>query len=129
MKTTLFLALLPITSGLATSYEESDLWRFHDSRWLMFNFHYSGDAKDGEALYFNLTSDPTAEEPAVSVDCEIIRAQPYWQPCSMLIAKSTDWNRGVWVMPLPTTEEINIQIMHSFTVKYSDVHVFYNLVR
>lgn len=92
MKTTLFLSLLPIASGLATSPHD-DVWQFADSRWLMWNLTYSGDPVTGDKLYFNLTSDPTASEPAISVDCEIFRQEPYWQSCSMLIAKSDGWNR------------------------------------
>lgn len=91
MKTTLFLSLLPIASGLATSPREG-MWQFADSRWLMWNLTYDGDPVTGNRLYFNLTSDPTPSEPAISVDCDIFRQQPYWQPCSMLIAKSADWN-------------------------------------
>lgn len=128
MKTTAFLSLLPIACGMAIPSQD-DEWQFADSRWLMWNFDYIGDPVAGDFLYFNLTSDPTASEPTISVECEIWRKQPYWQPCSMLIANSADWNRGVWVLPLPTTDTINFRIMHAFTNASVDPHTYYNLVR
>lgn len=98
MKTTTFLSLLPIASGLVTPQRAASPWPFSASRWLMWNLTYEGDPVTGDALYFNFTSDQTAMEPAISVDCEINRKQPYWQPCSMLIAKSANWNRGVSII-------------------------------
>lgn len=98
MKTTTFLSLLPIASGLVTSQRATSPWPFSASKWLMYNFTYDGDPVTGDALYFNFTTDQTAMEPAISVDCEINRKQPYWQPCSILIAKSADWNRGVSII-------------------------------
>lgn len=98
MKTTTFLSLLPIASGLVTPQKAASSWPFSASRWLMYNLTYDGDPVTGDALYFNFTSDQTAMEPSISVDCEVNRKQPYWQPCSMLIAKSADWNRGVSII-------------------------------
>lgn len=94
----------------------------------MWNFHYTGNGKQDDALFFNLTSDPGSFETPVSAECEIFRTWQYWQPCSMLIAGSGDLNRGVWVMPLPTTDTINIQIRHSFVQKSDNIHTIYNMV-
>lgn len=131
MKTTPFLSLLPISSGLATSYREASAspWLFHGSRWILYDYHFNGDPETCRLVYFNLTSDPTASEPAVNADCEIDRTKQSWQPCSMLIAKSADWNRGVWVLPLPTTDTVNLAITHAFTNASAVPHLFYNLVR
>lgn len=110
IKTTTFLSLLPIASGLATPQRATSTWPFSASRWLMYNFHFDEDPVTGDALYFNFTSDQTEMEPAINVDCEINRKQPYWQPCSMLIAKSADWNRGVSIIcdTIPTLSRENI---------------------
>lgn len=131
MKTTLLLSLVPISSGLATSFRETSTspWLFYGSRWILHNYHFNGDPETCRLIYFNLISDPTASEPAVNADCEIDKTKLSWQPCSMLIAQSADWNRGVWVMPMPTTDTVNLEIMHAFTNASAAPHLFYNLVR
>lgn len=128
MKTTSLLPLLPIASSLVTAHEETNPWQAGEPRWLMWNFYYTGNGEQDDALFFNLTSDPGSFETPVSAECEVLRAWHYWQPCSMLIAGSADLNRGVWVMPLPTTDTINIQIRHSFVQKSDNVHTIYNMV-
>lgn len=128
MKTTFFLSFLPIASSLVTTHEETSPWHPPEPRWLMHNFHCSGKPEHDDILYFNLNSDPGSFETLVNAECEIFRAWHYWQPCSMLITGSADGNQGVWVMPLPTTDAINIQIMHSFVQKADNMHTFWNFV-
>lgn len=94
----------------------------------MYNFHYTGNGEQNDALLFNLTSDPGSFETLVSAECDVFRARQYWQPCSIWMAGSADGNQGVWVMPLPTTTSINIQIRHSFIQKSDNIVTFYNLV-
>lgn len=128
MKPTSFLPLLPIASSLVTPHEETNPWQPGEPRWLLWNFYYTGNGEQDDALFFNLTSDPASFETPVSAECEIFRTWHYWQPCSMLIAGSADLNQGVWVMPLPTTSAINIQIRHSFVHKSDNIHTIYNMV-
>ncbi|KAK2613710.1 hypothetical protein N8I77_000602 [Diaporthe amygdali] len=126
MKLTPFLALLSVASGLVTPRKESNIDDLR-YKWLLWNFHYNGD-EGGDVWFFNITN-PTAFpiEPLVNADCEIVTTWLWWQPCSILSAMTVDGNQGVWVLPQPKTDTINFRIMHSFTIKSSNPHKFYNV--